>query len=96
MRAGKAGEKRGTVKTAHAKPHGGSKPDRAAAPSRARKPSAAVNETATVRSKAAVAVAGANGGQVPQRTEPNAGLPGNAQQRGTPPPLPAPIASFNF
>jgi hypothetical protein len=95
MRARKAGgngaERSGAAKNGHAKPRAGSK-------SAVVKPAqAAPKETAPVAVKKTVAAANGTGSGVPaHRPETGNGFAASTQPRGNPPPLPAPIASFNF
>jgi len=93
MRARKAGsngaQRGGAVKGAHAKPRVGSKPARPAKPagSAHKEPAVAVKKSATAASVAS--------GPTPSH-RPDAGMAAASAPRGNPPPLPAPIASFNF
>jgi len=98
MRARKAGangaQRGGAVKPSHAKPRGGTKPT----PARAAKPSVQKEAvSASVKKTVPVAATGNGGLAAVQRAESAGhGLHASPPPRGNPPPLPAPIASFNF
>jgi hypothetical protein len=103
MRARKAGgngaQRGGAVKNGHAKPRAGTKPAKSARSTRASQPGEpARKETVAAAVKKTVPAATTGNGLGPAH-RPEAAtstLTASAQPRGNPPPLPAPIASFNF